>query len=127
METSRFWLRGMFQRVRIFTVYDTIKRYKVYVSISELNFTTKLKLLTAGGEWVVGQGVAFIDLIFDVVKEFIYLESLVTPNKDVRLEIHIFRIVQTIAFGASFTSNKIHHLQDLPVVPKKGDESFFCV
>jgi hypothetical protein len=51
----------------------------------------------------VGQSVAFGDKTFEVVKEFGYLGSLVTPNNDVSLEIQ----------RSSQTSNKIHHLQDL--------------
>jgi hypothetical protein len=35
----------------------------------------------------VGQSVAFGDKIFEVVKEFVYLGSLVTPNNNVSLEI----------------------------------------
>jgi hypothetical protein len=34
-----------------------------------------------------GQSVAFGDKTFEVVKEFVYLGSLVTPNNDVSLEI----------------------------------------
>ena len=41
----------------------------------------------------VGQSVAFGDKTFEVVKEFVYLGSLVTPNNDVSLEIQ--RRIQT--------------------------------
>ena len=41
----------------------------------------------------VGRGVAFGDKKFEVVKEFVYLGSLVTPNNDVSLEIQ--RRIQT--------------------------------
>jgi hypothetical protein len=41
----------------------------------------------------VGQSVAFGDKTFEVVKEFVYLRSLVTPNNDVSLEIQ--RRIQT--------------------------------
>jgi hypothetical protein len=61
----------------------------------------------------VGQSVAFGDKTFEVVKEFVYLGSLVTPNKDVGLEIQ--RRIQTANrcfFGLSDGSNRFHHLQD---------------
>jgi hypothetical protein len=68
-----------------------------------------------------GQSMAFGDKTFKVFKKFVYLGSMMTPNNDVRLEIQrriqtanrCLWTAQTIAFRASFTSNKIHHLQDL--------------
>jgi hypothetical protein len=64
-------------------------------------------MIAAGNERTirgVGQSVAFGDKNFEVVKEFVYLESLVTPNKDVSLEIQsriptaIFHVHQNSSF-----------------------------
>jgi hypothetical protein len=58
--------------------------------MSELSFPTKLIRLAARNERTirdVGQSVAFGDKTFEVVKEFVYSGSLVTPNNDVGLKI----------------------------------------
>jgi Reverse transcriptase (RNA-dependent DNA polymerase) len=66
---------------------------KVGLKISE----SKTKyMIAAGSERTirnVGQSVAFGDKTFEVVKELVYLGSLVTPNNDVSLEIQ--RRIQT--------------------------------
>jgi Reverse transcriptase (RNA-dependent DNA polymerase) len=83
---------------------------KVGLKINESK--TKI-MIAAGNERTirdVGQSVAFGDKTFEVVKEFVYLGSLVTPNNGVSPEI---QSKQAIAVEASFTSKKIHHLQDL--------------
>jgi hypothetical protein len=67
----------------------------------------------------VGQSLAIGDKHFEVVKEFVYLESLMTPTNDMSLEIQ--RKIQTANrcfFGLRknlppYTSDKIHHSQDL--------------
>jgi hypothetical protein len=70
--------------------------------------------------WSVGQNVAIGDKHFDVVKEFVYFGFLMTPTNHVSLEIQ--RRIQTAnrcVFGLRknmqplFTSEKIHHSQDL--------------
>jgi hypothetical protein len=68
----------------------------------------------------VGQSVAIGDNHFEVIKEFVYLGSVMTPTNDVSLEIQ--RRIQTANryfFGLRkhlrplFTPDKIHHSQDL--------------
>jgi hypothetical protein len=89
---------------------------KVRLKINE----SKIKYMIAAGNSRtvrdVGQSVAFGDKTFEVVNEFVYLGSLVTPNNAMSLEIK--RRIQTANRynrynRASLTSNKIHHLQDL--------------
>jgi hypothetical protein len=77
----------------------------------------------------VGQSVAIGDKHFEVVKEFVYLGSLMTPTNDVGLEIQ--RRIQNANmcfFGLRkqlqsrvkppFTPDQIHHSQDLdPLSP----------
>jgi hypothetical protein len=62
------------------------KANKVGLKINE----SKTKyMIAAGNERTIrdfGQIVAFGDKTFEVVKEFVFLESLVTPNHDVSLE-----------------------------------------
>jgi hypothetical protein len=69
---------------------------------------TKYMIAAGNGRTIrdVEQSVAFGDKTFKVIKEFVYLGSLVRPN-NVSLEIQWTE--QTIAVGTSFTSNKIHH------------------
>jgi hypothetical protein len=43
----------------------------------------------------VGQSVAFGDKTFEVVKEFVYLGSLVTPNNENDVKLEIQRRIQT--------------------------------
>jgi hypothetical protein len=50
------------------------------------------------------------DKHFEVVKQFVYLGSLMTPTNDVSLEIQ--RKIQT-ANEPSLTPNKINHSQDI--------------
>jgi hypothetical protein len=53
-------------------------------------------MIVAGTETTirdVGHSMAFGDKSFEIMKEFVYLESLVTPNNDVSLEIQ--RRIQT--------------------------------
>jgi hypothetical protein len=57
----------------------------------------------------VGQSVAFGDKTIEVVKEFVYLDSLVTSNNDINLEIQ--RRIQVVR--PSVKSNKIHNFKDL--------------
>jgi hypothetical protein len=57
----------------------------------------------------VEQSVAIGDKHFEVVKEFVYLGSLMTPTNDVSLEMQR----RTSAVEPPFTPHKIHHLQDL--------------
>jgi hypothetical protein len=66
----------------------------------------------------VGQSVAIGEKQFEIVEEFVHLESLMTPANDVSLEIQ--RRIQTANrcfFGLRkyppFTPDKIHHSQDL--------------
>jgi hypothetical protein len=72
----------------------------------------------------VGQSVAIDDKSrhlprFEVVKEFVYLGSLITPTNDVNLEIQrriqtanrCFFGLQTSEVEPPFTPNKIHHSQ----------------
>jgi hypothetical protein len=70
----------------------------------------------------VGQSMAFGDKTLEVVKEFVYLGSLVTPNNYVSLEIQrknhtatrcFFGLRNESEICASFKSDKSHHLQDL--------------
>jgi hypothetical protein len=56
----------------------------------KINKSKTKYMIAAGNERKirdVGQSVVFGDETFQVVKEFVYLESLVTPNNDVNLEI----------------------------------------
>jgi hypothetical protein len=55
----------------------------------------------------VGQSVAIGDKHFQVVKEFVYLGSMMTPTNAVSLEL------QRRFFEPPFTPDKIHHSQDL--------------
>jgi hypothetical protein len=82
---------------------------------------------------MIGQSVAFGDKTFDVVKEFVYLGSLVTLKNDGSLEIQkriwckhmLFRAALTMIVGTSVTSNKIQNLQDLdPPGPAVGSETW---
>jgi hypothetical protein len=62
----------------------------------KINESKTKYMISAGNERMirdVGQSVAFGDKTFEVVKEFVYLGSLVTPNNDVSLEIQ--RRIQT--------------------------------
>jgi hypothetical protein len=68
----------------------------------------------------VGQSVTIGDKDFEIVKEFVYLETLMTPTNDVSLEIQrriqtlvLFRTAQTSAVELPFTPGKIHHSQYL--------------
>jgi hypothetical protein len=72
----------------------------------------------------VGQSVAIGDKDFEVVEEFVYLGSLMTPTNDVSLEIQrriqtakskevLLWTAQTSAVEPFFTPVKIHHSQDL--------------
>jgi hypothetical protein len=66
----------------------------------------------------VGQSVAIGDKHFEVVKEFLYLRSLMTPTNDVSLEVQrriqvLLWTAQTSAVDPPFTLDKIHHSQDL--------------
>jgi hypothetical protein len=81
----------------------------------------KGQFVTWGKAWhVIG------DKHFEIVKEFLYPGSLITPMNDVSLEIQ--RRSQTankcskICSRASFTPDKIHHSQDLdpPSPVKRG-------
>jgi hypothetical protein len=70
------------------SVFGSGKRaIKVGLKINE----SKTKYMIAAGNDRtinnVGQSVVFGDKTFEVVKEFVYLECLVTPNDDVSLEI----------------------------------------
>jgi F0F1-type ATP synthase alpha subunit len=97
-------------------VFLALKREtnKVVLKINE----KKTKYMIAAGNKRtirdVGQSVAFGDKTFEVIKEFVYLGSLVTPKNDVSLDIQIrIQTAEENPVEASFTSNKIHHLQDL--------------
>jgi hypothetical protein len=68
----------------------------------------------------VGQSMAIGDKHFEVVKEFVYLGSLMTPTNDV--SIWKYNEESKLQIGASsdcanicdpFTPDKIHHSQDL--------------
>jgi hypothetical protein len=67
----------------------------------------------------VGQSVAIGDKHFEVVKEFVYLGSLMTPTNDVSLEIQQriqtanIRTAQTSAIEPPFTPDRIHYSEDL--------------
>jgi hypothetical protein len=58
----------------------------------------------------VGQSVTIGDKHFEVVKECVYLGSLITPTNDVSLEI---RTAQTSSVEPPFAPDKIHHSQNL--------------
>jgi hypothetical protein len=63
------------------------KASKVGLKINEQN--TKY-MIAAGNDWTihdVGQSVAIGDKHFEVVKDFVYLGSLMTPTNDVNMEI----------------------------------------
>jgi Reverse transcriptase (RNA-dependent DNA polymerase) len=81
--------------------YYTIIRNEVYVSMSVLSFPSKLIRLTTATLnmntvlcCVKIQNDCSGDKTFEVVKEFVYLGSLVTPNNDVSLQIQ--RRIQTV-------------------------------
>jgi hypothetical protein len=59
----------------------------------------------------VGQSVAFGDKTFEVVKEFVYLGSLVTPNNGVSLEIQRRLKIDASTDCASNCSRGICHVQ----------------
>jgi hypothetical protein len=62
----------------------------------------------------VRQSVAIGNKHFEVVKEFVYLGSLITPTNEVSLEIkRKIQIPQTSAVEPPFTPDKIHRSQDL--------------
>jgi hypothetical protein len=66
-------------------------------------------LVTWGKAWQLAK-----NTYFEVVREFVYLGSLMTPTNDVSLEIQ--RRIQTVQISAvepPFTPDKIHHSQDL--------------
>jgi hypothetical protein len=49
----------------------------------------------------VGQSVANGDKHFEVVKEFVYLGSLMTPTNDVSLEVQLYNEESILLIGAS--------------------------
>jgi hypothetical protein len=70
----------------------------------------------------VGQSVVIGDKHFEVVKEFVYLGSLMTPTNDVSLEIQrriqtanrcFFGLRKHLAVEPPFTPDQNHHSQDL--------------
>jgi hypothetical protein len=62
----------------------------------------------------VGQSVAIGDKHFEVVKEFVYLRSLMTPTNDVSLEIQQRNHTANRCFLESYAGHMIRKPEDLP-------------
>jgi hypothetical protein len=90
--------------------------WKAYLALKEEAAKVGLKINEQKTKYMItirdgGQSVVIGDKHFEVVKEFVYLRSLMTPTNDASREIQIQE--SRLQIEPPFTPEKNHHSQDL--------------